>query len=89
MRQTGDPLFEYACHEGNYALGNILAGARADEKKAAAQGIRTTRLPPVERAAKGVPGYATPAAAPSVAVPLGQTKQQCSDYGRSEEHWMS
>ena len=37
MRQTGDPLFEYACHEGNYALGNILAGARADERKAAAQ----------------------------------------------------
>jgi hypothetical protein len=37
MRQTGDPLFEYACHEGNYALGNILAGARADERKATAQ----------------------------------------------------
>jgi hypothetical protein len=28
------PLFEYACHEGNYALPNILAGARAQEKKA-------------------------------------------------------
>jgi hypothetical protein len=27
------PLFEYACHEGNYALPNILAGARAQEKK--------------------------------------------------------
>jgi hypothetical protein len=27
------PLFEYACHEGNYALPNILAGARAKEKK--------------------------------------------------------
>jgi hypothetical protein len=27
-------LFEYACHEGNYALTSILAGARADEKKA-------------------------------------------------------
>ena len=26
------PLFEYACHEGNYALSNILAGARAKEK---------------------------------------------------------
>jgi hypothetical protein len=26
------PLFEYACHEGNYALTNILAGARAKEK---------------------------------------------------------
>jgi hypothetical protein len=28
------PIFEYACHEGNYALPNILAGARAQEKKA-------------------------------------------------------
>jgi hypothetical protein len=26
------PIFEYACHEGNYALPNILAGARAQEK---------------------------------------------------------
>ena len=24
-------LFEYACHEGNYALPNMLAGARARE----------------------------------------------------------
>ena len=30
--------FEYACHEGNYGLRNILSGARADEAKAA-QGI--------------------------------------------------
>lgn len=29
-------LYEYACHEGNYALRNILAGARAKEKEAAA-----------------------------------------------------
>lgn len=28
-------IFEYACHEGNYALEGILAGARADEAKAA------------------------------------------------------
>jgi len=27
--------FEYACHEGNYGLRNILSGARADDKKAA------------------------------------------------------
>ena len=26
------PIFEYGCHEGNYALPNILAGARAQEK---------------------------------------------------------
>jgi hypothetical protein len=29
---TNEPLYEYACHEGNYALPGILAGARADEK---------------------------------------------------------
>ena len=28
--------YEYACHEGNYALPDMLAGARADEAKAAA-----------------------------------------------------
>ena len=28
---TGDHLYEYACHEGNYALGNILRGARVRE----------------------------------------------------------
>ena len=27
-------MFEYACHEGNYAMFNILSGARADEKAA-------------------------------------------------------
>ena len=31
--RTEGPLYEYACHEGNYALPNILAGARAQEKK--------------------------------------------------------
>ena len=30
------PPFEYACHEGNYGLRNILTAARAEEKKAAA-----------------------------------------------------
>jgi len=27
-------MFEYACHEGNYSLMNVLAGARAQEKEA-------------------------------------------------------
>ena len=33
---TSDLMYEYACHEGNYAMGNILRGARlkeADEAK--------------------------------------------------------
>jgi hypothetical protein len=28
-------VYEYACHEGNYALPGILGGARAEEQKAA------------------------------------------------------
>jgi len=33
IRKTRGPIFEYACHEGNYGLVDILAGARAAEKK--------------------------------------------------------
>ena len=29
-----EPIYEYACHEGNYALTNILSGERAKEKRA-------------------------------------------------------
>ena len=32
MADLGGPLYEYACHEGNYGLENILAGARAAEQ---------------------------------------------------------
>jgi hypothetical protein len=34
LRATEGPLFEYACHEGNYGLVNVLSGARASEKAA-------------------------------------------------------
>lgn len=37
MTKSGDGIFDYECHEGNYALVDILAGARAQEKKAAAE----------------------------------------------------
>ena len=33
FRRTDGPLFEYACHEGNYGLYGILAGARNLEKE--------------------------------------------------------
>src|SRR5262245_32220264 len=36
MRATSDHIYEYACHEGNYALPGILAGARKQERDAAA-----------------------------------------------------
>ena len=38
MTATDGPVFEYACHEGNYALPNMLGGARAAERQAAARG---------------------------------------------------
>ena len=31
---TDKPIYEYACHEGNYALGDILRGARLAERSA-------------------------------------------------------
>ena len=41
MTFNDQPLYEYACHEGNYGLYNILAGARAEEAEAmAAEGSR-------------------------------------------------
>ena len=33
VREPGYQLFEYACHEGNLAMTNILSGARAAEKQ--------------------------------------------------------
>ena len=32
MQQTDQPLYEYACHEGNYGLPNILSGTREAER---------------------------------------------------------
>ena len=32
MRKTNDRLFEYACHEANYAMGGILRGNRFQER---------------------------------------------------------
>jgi len=40
MSPSNGQIYEYACHEGNYGLANILAGARADERKAAESGTR-------------------------------------------------
>ena len=35
MNRSDLPLYEYACHEGNYGLLNILSGARTEERAAA------------------------------------------------------
>ena len=37
MKRTVGPLFEHACHEGNYGLYNTLVGARLEEQRAAEQ----------------------------------------------------
>jgi hypothetical protein len=34
---TGEDMFEYACHEGNYGMVGILSGAREEERAAAQQ----------------------------------------------------
>jgi len=34
LKKTSGLIYEYACHEGNYAMEGILAGARAEEAKA-------------------------------------------------------
>ena len=35
LAKTEGPIFEFACHETNYGIANILAGARAEEKQKA------------------------------------------------------
>ena len=33
LKKTGELMFEFACHEGNYGLAAILSGARAQERQ--------------------------------------------------------
>ena len=35
LRAIDDLLFEYACHEGNYGMEDVLRGARFREREAA------------------------------------------------------
>jgi hypothetical protein len=43
MMRNPERIYEYACHEGNYAVFDILAGARADDKKAAAEAANKSK----------------------------------------------
>ena len=36
MKMSEHPIYEYACHEGNYGMEGILAGHREDEREAMA-----------------------------------------------------
>ncbi|MCY4660769.1 MAG: hypothetical protein OXF93_13290 [Acidobacteria bacterium] len=38
MNPSDQPLYEYACHEGNYSMASSLSGARAMEAREAAEG---------------------------------------------------
>ena len=40
MLRVKEPIFEYACHEGNHAVPNVLSAARAQER---AEALRTSR----------------------------------------------
>lgn len=47
MRAAKGPIYEYACHEGNYSLPNALMGARAEERATAAARTAAAAQPPV------------------------------------------
>lgn len=40
MKLSSDRMFEFACHEGNYGLANILSGARMMEQRTAAKAAK-------------------------------------------------
>jgi len=40
MTQINAPIFEYACHEGNYGMYGILKGARAEEARTVTGGSK-------------------------------------------------
>src|SRR5437867_10697448 len=42
-KKTVGPIFEHACHEGNYGLANTLAGARVEERRAAEAAKKPSR----------------------------------------------
>ena len=59
-RDTAQPLnhlFEYACHEGNHGMMNLLSGGRADEQQALEAAARVSR----QRQEAGHPGIREPA----------------------------
>jgi hypothetical protein len=42
FRGKTERMYEYACHEGNYAAANILGGSRIEEERLAAAGAKPT-----------------------------------------------
>src|SRR5262249_35019457 len=52
MRKSDQPMYEYACHEGNYGMPNLLSAARAVAKGKGEGGRKRERFS--EAAAPGV-----------------------------------
>ena len=40
LQEIEGPIFEHACHEGNYGVANTLAGVRLEEKQAAEEAAK-------------------------------------------------
>ena len=55
-RENQEPIYEYACHEGNYGMVNLLTGARANEPLA----LRAAALVSQQRIDGGHPGVREP-----------------------------
>ena len=52
-REDDYGFFEYGCHEGNYAMVNLLSGSRAEEKRRAAAAARGEAVPSAAPAGGG------------------------------------
>jgi hypothetical protein len=52
-REDDYGYFEYGCHEGNYAMPNLLAGSRAEEKRRAEAAARGEKVPEYVEPARG------------------------------------
>ena len=56
INSSGNAEYEYACHEGNYGMVNLLTGGRADEDLA----LRASALVSRQRMEGGHPGMREP-----------------------------
>jgi hypothetical protein len=52
FRRSPDRLYEYACHEGNYSVPNILGGAREMERTGRKQPVITNSIGRLDRPAQ-------------------------------------
>ena len=52
-REDNYGYFEYGCHEGNYAMHNLLSGSRAEEKRRAEAAARGEKIPEYQEPGRG------------------------------------